>query len=70
METQNSTLVEPATGLVTVLSLIGLHLNGPFRWQSEDINDDLVVGTIFRAYERDPQPGDLDLASVTVVDVT
>ena len=70
METQNSTLVEPATGLVTVLGLIGLHLNGPFRWQSEDINDDRGVGTIFRAYDRDPQPGDLDLASVTVVDVT
>jgi len=68
---RNSELVDPTNGLFTVLGLVSLHLGGPYWWHSEDINNEMARGAVFRAYELGgSERAGLDVASITVADVT
>lgn len=75
MEIQNSELIDPEQGIFSILGLVTLRLGGPYWWQTEDIDEETAIGAIFRAYERENLEDDvdkdvLDVASITVVDVT
>lgn len=67
----NSELVDPQAGIFSVLGLVTCRLAGPYLWQSVDLNEESCRGTAFNAFERDGgQPGEFEIASVTVVDAT
>lgn len=71
MEIQNSELIERENNVFSILGLVTLPINGPYEWHIEDINEESVKGTIFRAFElKNAKGSDLELASISVVDVT
>jgi len=71
MKIKNSELIDPERGIFSVLGLVALRLSGPYLWNSCDIDDEMVQGAIFQAYEpEDSEDEMLDVASIMVVDAT
>lgn len=71
MTIQNSDLIDPEQSVYSVLGLVAFRLTGPYWWHCKDIDDEMAKGSVFRAYEpEDAERGGLDVASITVVDVT
>ena len=71
MPIRNSDLVDPERGLFSILGLVAVRLDESHWWQSEDIDREGAQGAIFRAYKPEvAEQGELEVASITVVDVT
>lgn len=72
MPVKNCKMEDGEKGIFSVLGLVAVRITGPYWWHSEDIDDEMAKGSIFRAYEAEGGGDDtkLDIASVMVVDAT
>jgi hypothetical protein len=68
-QVKNCKLVDPDRGLFNVLDLAYLRLTGPWWWESEDIDEEGCIGSIFRTW-GDGEATGLDKAYIIVADVT
>ena len=67
MAVVNSTLIDAAGGVFSVLGVVSIRLFSSYRWNGKDIDYPEARGSVFYAYEDPPT---VSVASISVVDIS
>jgi len=71
MALRNCKLIDPEQGIFSFLDLVTFRLSGPHFWHNEDINDESVKMSAFRAYEEDGDANNLlEVGNIAIADAT